>query len=353
MTPEKVRLSIIVPIYGVEKYLHQCLDSIASQTFKDFECILVDDGSKDDCPSICDEYAARDARYKVIHKKNAGYGAAVNTGLSQARGEWIGIVEPDDWIRPEMYERLMRQGSAEAEIDVAKCWFAAFSELHPLKFCKAPFAEMGCSLVEQGTLADNAFLLYRHPSIWTCIYRKKMLSENGILMEESPGAGWQDNLFQVMTLAHARRISFVDEALYAYQVFVGKPLKTQSWELPFKRAEQVRRWLVDHDKMTKNLSIQLALRELTYLKISASAFPVLQAREFMRCATRLRSTILDAVSDANLDDLISVGHRRELSLLRKWGCLLYCMRARLRVRNILPNFLLRCLVLAKRRFLAR
>lgn len=100
-------LSIIVPVYGVERFLKQCVDSILSQSFADYEVLLIDDGGTDSCPRICDEYAVRDPRVRVIHKKNGGYGSAVNCGLRESVGKWIGIVEPDDWIEPFMYERLL------------------------------------------------------------------------------------------------------------------------------------------------------------------------------------------------------------------------------------------------------
>ena len=92
------KVSVIIPVYNVEKYLRQCLDSVINQTLKDIEIICVDDGSTDNCPNILDEYAAKDARIKIIHKKNEGYGKAMNVGISHASGEYIGIVEPDDYI---------------------------------------------------------------------------------------------------------------------------------------------------------------------------------------------------------------------------------------------------------------
>ena len=87
------KVSIILPIYGVEKYLRQCVDSILSQTLKDIEIILVDDGGKDNCPSICDEYAKKDNRVVVIHKKNTGYGHSINVGIERATSDYIGIIE--------------------------------------------------------------------------------------------------------------------------------------------------------------------------------------------------------------------------------------------------------------------
>lgn len=102
-TPE---ISIIVPIYKVERYLPECLDSIIRQTFTDWECILVDDGSPDNCGKICDEYAARDPRFRVIHQKNGGVSAARNSGISNARARYIGFVDPDDWTEPDLFRTL-------------------------------------------------------------------------------------------------------------------------------------------------------------------------------------------------------------------------------------------------------
>lgn len=98
------KVSIIVPVYKVERYLGKCIDSILAQTLKEFELILIDDGSPDNSPIICDEYGKKDTRIKVIHQKNAGVSAARNTGLDIARGEFIGFVDSDDWIEPNTYE---------------------------------------------------------------------------------------------------------------------------------------------------------------------------------------------------------------------------------------------------------
>ena len=100
-------LSIIVPVYKVESYLVRCVDSILAQTVSDFELILVDDGSPDRCGAICDEYAARDPRVRVIHKENGGLSSARNAGIDIARGQWLGFVDSDDWITPDCYEKLL------------------------------------------------------------------------------------------------------------------------------------------------------------------------------------------------------------------------------------------------------
>ena len=101
-------LSIIVPVYKVEKYLSKCIDSILAQTFTDFELILIDDGSPDRCGEICDEYAAKDSRIIVIHQQNKGVSTARNAGLKIAKGKYIGFVDSDDWIEQEMYEQMLQ-----------------------------------------------------------------------------------------------------------------------------------------------------------------------------------------------------------------------------------------------------
>lgn len=100
-------ISIIVPVYNVEEYLPRCLDSILDQTYKNLEIILVDDGTKDASDKICDGYAAKDSRIKVIHKENGGLSSARNAGIDIAKGEYLGFVDSDDWIEPEMYETLL------------------------------------------------------------------------------------------------------------------------------------------------------------------------------------------------------------------------------------------------------
>lgn len=119
---ENSLITVIVPVYKVEKYLNRCVDSILAQTYTNFECILVDDGSPDNCGKICDEYAQKDRRVRVIHQKNAGVSAARNAGLDIAKGEWIGFVDSDDWIEPNMYEVLYKD-VIEQNCDCAICDF--------------------------------------------------------------------------------------------------------------------------------------------------------------------------------------------------------------------------------------
>ena len=104
---EKPMITIIVPVFNVEQYLPKCVDSIINQTYSNLEILLIDDGSQDRCGEICDEYAKKDSRIQVFHTKNRGLSVARNLGLQEAKGEYIGFVDSDDWIEPDMYEVLL------------------------------------------------------------------------------------------------------------------------------------------------------------------------------------------------------------------------------------------------------
>lgn len=129
------QLSIIVPVYNVEKYLRKCIESIISQTFSDFELILVDDGSPDKSPKICDEYAQKDSRIKVIHKKNGGLMSAWKAGFGLSKGKFIGFVDSDDWIDPEMYEK-MSNTILEDKADMVQCDIIQETKNPNLSYCK-------------------------------------------------------------------------------------------------------------------------------------------------------------------------------------------------------------------------
>lgn len=215
----KPEVSIIVPTYNTEKYLRQCLESIAGQTLTDFEAICVDDGSTDTSPKIMDAFSDQDARFKVIHKRNAGYGAAVNNGLDLASGNYIGIVEPDDYVELTMFETLYRAAKKNDWPDIVKgaYWRVLNADstqqeikpanyLHRIKTTDMPFK-----------IEEDAEFLYHHPSIWSAIYKKDFLERNAIHMPEIPGAGWADNPWMMETLIKAQSIVYIDKCLYFYR----------------------------------------------------------------------------------------------------------------------------------------
>ena len=113
-------ISVIVPVYNVEKYLDKCIQSILGQTYSNIELLLIDDGSTDSSGAICDKYVTQDSRVRVFHKSNEGVSAARNWGLDNAKGEWIAFVDADDWIDSDMYER-MYNAAVQNQTDMVSC----------------------------------------------------------------------------------------------------------------------------------------------------------------------------------------------------------------------------------------
>ncbi len=206
-----IKVSIIVPIYKVERYLRECVDSILAQTLKDIEIILVDDGSPDSCPHIVDEYAKQDSRIKAIHQENSGYSKAVNRGIAEAQGEYIGIIESDDWIEPDMYEKLYRSAK-KYDTDVTKGMFTKYNSTLPAGARDEVFRNpsgVDLSLAPDGafTITEWPPLLAFHASIWSSVYRAEFIKK--IKLPETAGASYQDFPFMIDVMLKAKSISVV------------------------------------------------------------------------------------------------------------------------------------------------
>lgn len=205
-------ISVIVPVYRVEKYLERCVKSILSQTYKNLEVILVDDGSPDQCPAICDACAEKDVRVKVIHQENKGLSGARNAGIDAASGEYLAFVDSDDYVNPhfieELYQLLQDTGCA-----IGQCRFSYVK---------------GDGLVEEG---DSAFCIYRGESLmeqlygpeekatcfvvaWNKLYRAELFKETGIRYPE--GRIHEDEATTYRLFHEAKKLAFLDRALYGY-----------------------------------------------------------------------------------------------------------------------------------------
>ena len=209
------KVSIIIPIYNVEKYLRECLESVINQTLKDVEIICVDDGSPDNCPQICDEYASKDNRIKVIHKENGGYGSAMNVGLDNATGEYIGIVEPDDYIESNMYEDLYKIAQKFDSDIVKSAYWEIFEDEENNKIRAYSYWAHEIKMPEKSfKIQDCPNFFYHHPSIWSCIYKRNFINAHNIKFVEAKGGGWVDNPFQVVTFCLAEKINWSPMAYY-------------------------------------------------------------------------------------------------------------------------------------------
>lgn len=208
------KVSIVIPVYNVSKYLRPCLESALAQTLKEIEIICVDDGSTDDSLQILREYEERDSRVVVIHKENGGYGKAVNTGMDAAKGEYFAILESDDVIHANMYETLYRIAK-ENRIDIIKSDFGRFSIDNGVFNLKT--AKIANSESMYGHVIENDPVLALHEGAlytWSGIYRMDFLREHHLRHNETPGASYQDNGFWFLTLSYAERVWFHDEVFY-------------------------------------------------------------------------------------------------------------------------------------------
>lgn len=209
------KVSVLVPIFNVEKYLRQCLDSVVSQSFKDIEIICINDGSTDSSSQIIEDYAKNDPRFVVITKSNSGYGDSMNRGLQKARGEYIGIVESDDWVDVDMFENLYKLAT-ENNVDVVKSNFYFYSGLGNTNKKFALVNQVDADKVINPIKTKSVF--FPQAAIWTGLYKKSFLAKNSIGFLPTPGASFQDTGFNFKVWASTERAYLTTEAYLHYRI---------------------------------------------------------------------------------------------------------------------------------------
>lgn len=197
-------ISVIVPVYNVEKYIRQCLDSIIGQTYKDLEIILVDDGSPDSSGAICDEYAEKDSRIKVIHKQNEGQSIARNVGMQTATGDFIGFVDSDDSIDLEMFEKLF---SAIDGVDIAICGHNVVYDAKIETDSKGQEKTLNESELWQEVFGNL------NNAVWNKLFRRELLAN---IQFNSNFAHGEDLIFNILYLQKVKAGRLIDEPLYNY-----------------------------------------------------------------------------------------------------------------------------------------
>ncbi|MCI2241764.1 glycosyltransferase family 2 protein [Adlercreutzia faecimuris] len=208
------RVSLLVPVYNVERYLRECLESARTQTLEEIEIICVNDGSTDGSRAILEEFAAADSRFRVIDKENSGYGASMNRGLEVARGEFVGILESDDFLDPDALEMLYRS-ARDTDAEVAKAdFYLHWSQPEPRD---ERFGWVGPEMAGMVDPRDCLEVFFLKPSIWSALYRRSFLEQNGIRFLETPGASYQDSAFNFKVWACARQAVLVDRAFLHYR----------------------------------------------------------------------------------------------------------------------------------------
>ncbi len=229
-------VSVIVPVYKVEEYLEECIASIVSQTYQNLEIILVDDGSPDNCPWMCDEWANRDSRIKVIHKENGGLSDARNAGIDICTGAYIAFVDSDDYIKPDMIQKLYAALIRE-NADIAACGILTCDgDKHTAWGCKDVV----------GTPEEIYALLYNDTAYpvaaWNKLYRHSCWEA----LRFPVGKTCEDAFTTYQLIHNARRIVMVPEALYCYRIRPGS-IMTSSFSL--KKLDEEEAWRCNYQFM--------------------------------------------------------------------------------------------------------
>ncbi|PAF45319.1 glycosyltransferase [Helicobacter sp. 11S02629-2] len=207
-------VSVLIPCYNVEKFLRQCMDSVVNQTLKDIEIICINDGSTDSTLEILKEYASYDSRIKIINKPNSGYGDSMNAGLDLASSDYVGIVESDDFIEPDMFEKLYTTAKVN-DLDIARCqYFLYTSKDDENILCDT-------SYITKNTVyrpLDEVETFYQPPAIWTNLVKKSLIKDNGIFFLPTPGASYQDTSFAFKLYAMSERFGMIEDVLLHYRI---------------------------------------------------------------------------------------------------------------------------------------
>ena len=203
------RISVIVPIYQVENYLNKCVESIVNQTYADLEIILVDDGSPDGCPQLCDDWAAKDSRIHVVHKENGGLSDARNAGLAIATGEYISFIDSDDWIEPDFIQ-VLHDAMEQTGAGIADCATRLVDE---------DGNELSFRGVAKNETLDTVTALVRlvkedrvYQTVWNKLYRRSVIDK--ILFEK--GKYNEDDYFTYQVFDRSEKVAILAKPMYNY-----------------------------------------------------------------------------------------------------------------------------------------
>ena len=265
-----IKVSVLVPCYNVESFLPQCLDSILGQTLKDLEVICINDGSKDSTLDILKDYAKKDPRLKVLNKENTGYGDSMNRGLDWACGEYVRIVESDDFIDADMFESLYSVAT-EKDLDLARCGYYYYEngtdtpQIYPFVPKNKVFSPL-----------ENTAPFYQSPSIWANIYKNSWLKNNKIRFLPTPGASYQDTSFTFKCYFECRRFLMIDKCCLHYRQHPASSVNSsgkvfavcEEWNEIWKWAKNKQ----DKLNLIKNeiLEMQMAPFRWNFLRLSPS-----------------------------------------------------------------------------------
>ncbi len=222
------KVSIVIPVYNVEKYLTECLVSVVSQTLREIEVICVNDGSTDKSGEILAHFASTDSRVKVFTQENGGYGAAVNKGVSEAKGEFVAVLESDDFIDTSMYEKLYTK-AVETGAELVKCNFCKYDSqaANPVQIWKTHNQDL--TTAPDGVfspVSDYSQIFSFHSSLWANLYRAELIKS--VRLFDERGTMYQDFPFAMEVYAKTKKMAVVKEMLHYWRNETGQNNSTQA-----------------------------------------------------------------------------------------------------------------------------
>ena len=227
MKQENAKISVIIPVYKVEAYLRQCLDSVINQTYRNLEIILVDDGSPDNCGAICDEYAKNDDRIIVIHKENGGLSAARNDALKLVTGDWISFVDSDDWCELNLYEKVVARADASNSDIVIYSFYRGSSKeaetrIHSFDTDfeteeREIISQLQLSALSSKYIPFSKMQPHAMSAPWDKLFKTSFILNNGLSFPENVKAH-EDVIFNVYAFQYAQKVSFFDSPLYHWRL---------------------------------------------------------------------------------------------------------------------------------------
>lgn len=254
------KVSVIVPVYNVEKFLPRCLDSIINQTLKDIEIICINDGSPDNCLSILEDYAKKDSRIRIINQENSGPSVSRNKGILMAQGEYIGFVDSDDWLDPDFYEKLYA-AAKESDADIAACGIKVYRKYSRVNYMLKYTKEHCVNDLERKLYLCD---VPETCNVWNKIYRTTFIKNNNIEFEVGINFG-EDVSFTVEALYYSGNLVIVPATLYNYERRnVNSIVKTKSDKLR-RDSEHVHNRMSDFLK-SKNINLPKTWRQVRKYK---------------------------------------------------------------------------------------
>ncbi|SDM73806.1 Glycosyl transferase family 2 [Paenibacillus jilunlii] len=275
-------ISVIVPIYNVEPYLRQCIESIVNQTYKNIEIILVDDGSTDKCPDICDEYAAEDKRIKVIHKMNGGQDSARKEGMKNANGVYIGYVDGDDWIEPEMYDTLYRLAKQSGALIVESGVIDTYIDKEVLRkpfyndgfYYDKKFSDIIPTIIYTGNFFQHGIFPYLVTKLFykDCIFNYQMMSEESNNLVD-------DVMCVFPSVVNTQSIYITHKCFYHYRMRNGSTKRTRRNDVADIVKSNYSEWLKRFNAVGFEKSIESQLNYFVMYLFLSKAMYTLDVKE--------------------------------------------------------------------------